>query len=190
MKLWTINGIQLVCKKTSTFYHSAFMMKYLLNALMLGFISCTKTQEDNDTISNRDFVLQASMENNAEIDFSSLAAKKAMDEGVRAFAEKTGDYHATAQAQLRGLAIGLNLFAPDSLDAEHVTLRNRLLDLSGRAFDSLYIYTRVQDYQQAIELFFEEAISGQNVELRDYAASGLTQLEAYLHQADSLANRY
>jgi putative membrane protein len=166
------------------------MAKYLLNALVIAFISCTKTQEDDDAFSNEEFVLQTSMANMAEIDISNLAAKKAIDDGVRAFAEKITEYHTTAQAQLRGLAIGLNLFAPDLLDAEHMTLRNRLLDLSGRAFDSLYIHTRRGDYQKTIDLLFREMLTGENDQLRDYSASLLPRLEVYLHQADSLANTY
>jgi putative membrane protein len=166
------------------------MAKYLLNVVVIGLISCTKTQEDHDVISNQGFVLQASLANTAEIDIGSLAAKKAMDEGVRAFAEKITEYHTGTEAQLRGLTIGLNLFAPDSLDAQHITLRNQLLDLSGRSFDSLYIHTRVGDYQDAINLLFQEMLNGENEQLRDYSASLLPSFEAYLHQADSLATKY
>ena len=166
------------------------MTKYLLNALILGFISCTKTQEDGDTISNKDFVLQVSIVNNAEIDIGSLAAKKAIDEGVSAFAKTITEYHTAAQAQLKSLAVSLSLFAPDSLDGEHIILKNQLLDLSGHAFDSLYIHTRVQDYRQAVKLFFEEMMTGQNEQLRDYSASVFPELELYLHQADSLAKKY
>ena len=86
--------------------------------------------------------------------------------------------------------MGLNLVTADSLDAEHVSLRNQLLDLSGHAFDSLYIHTRVQDYRQASKLFFEEMINGRNSQLKDYSASVLPQLEVYLHRADSLASKY
>jgi predicted outer membrane protein len=82
------------------------------------------------------------------------------------------------------------LAAADSMDAQHVLLRNQLLGLSGRTFDSVYIHTRVQDYQQATKLFFQEVITGESSQLKDYSASVLAQLEVYLHQADSLVAKY
>jgi putative membrane protein len=167
------------------------MKKCLWTGTMIfTFISCTKVTEDNDAMSNKDFVLRASIVNNVETEVGSLAAKKAMDDGVRAFAERITDYHSTAQAHLRNLAIGLNVFAPDSIDAEHMTLKNQLLGLSDRAFDSLYIHTRLDDYHSAINLLFQEMLTGENEQLRDYSASLLPTLEVYLHQADSLANKY
>ena len=166
------------------------MTKYLLIALIPCFISCTKTQEDHDAMSNEDFVLQASFMNSTEIDIGDLATTKGVDEGVKAFAQRSAGYHRAAQSQLKSLAVGLNLFAVDSLDAQHILLRNQLLDLSGRSFDSLYMRTRVQDYRQAIKLFFDEMITGQNEQLRNYSASVLPQLEVYLQQADSLLDKY
>ena len=166
------------------------MTKYVLLAIILTLISCTKIREDDDVISDEDFVLQASVVNTTEIDIGGLASTKGINEGIKAFSQSTSGYHNAIQNQLKKIATTLNLAAPDSLDARHTALKNQLLDLSGRAFDSLYIHTRVQDYRQATELFFHEMISGQNSHLKEYSASILPQLEAYLHQADSLVADY
>jgi putative membrane protein len=166
------------------------MTKYLLPALILTFISCTKTREDPDAISDKDFVLQASVVNTTEIDIGSLASAKGMDEGIRAFGQNITAYHEAMQSQLKSLAVTLNLATTDSLDEQHIVLRNQLLDLSGRAFDSLYILSRARDYHQASQLFFEEMITGQNSQLKNYSASALPQLELYSRQADSLLAKY
>jgi len=160
------------------------------SSVIFLFVNCTKVTEDGDVMSNEDFVLQASVVNSAEMDIGSLANTRGINEGVKAFAQSVAAYHEAAQSQLRNLAIGLNLLTADSLDAQHIILRNQLLNLAGRAFDSLYIHTQVQDYEQATKLFFQEVISGQSSQLRNYSASILPQLEAYLHQADSLAAEY
>jgi predicted outer membrane protein len=165
------------------------MTKYLLAAILLS-IGCTKTEEDYDALSNADFVLQTSLMNTADIDISNLAATNGVDKGVRALAQTIMAYHETAQNELKRLAIGLNLVAVDSLDAEHILLKNQLLDLSGHACDSIYIHTRVQDYHRATQLFFQEIITGQNEQLREYSQSILPQVEFYLQEADSLANNY
>jgi putative membrane protein len=166
------------------------MTKYLLAAVILSFISCTKTRDDYDTGADEDFVLQASVANTIETELGIVAANNGIDEGVKAFAQNTSTYHKQAQTQLKSLAMTLNLAAADSMDEQHVLLRNQLLNLSGRAFDSVYIHTRVQDYQQATKLFFQEVITGESSQLKDYSASVLAQLEVYLHQADSLVAKY
>jgi len=166
------------------------MTKYLLPAVILAFISCTKSREDYDATSDEDFILQASVVNTTEIDIGNLVPAKGIDEGIKAFGQNTTRYHKQIQTQLKGIAMTLNLDTADSMDLQHILLRNQLLNLSGRAFDSLYIHTRVQDYQQATKLFFQEVITGQSSQLRDYSASILAQLEVYLHQADSLVAKY
>jgi putative membrane protein len=166
------------------------MTKFLFYALILGLFSCTKTQGDHDAISDQVFIDQASVVNKTEIDLGNVESTKGNDEALRAFAQNIAGYHKQVQIQLMTLALGLNLVAADSMDTEHTILKNQLLDLSGRSLDSLYIHTRVQDYHAASKLFFEEMITGQNSQLRDYSASVLPQLEAYLHQADSLVAQY
>jgi len=166
------------------------MTKYLIPAAILTFVGCTKTQEYRDAISDEDFVQQASVVNTTEIDIGGLGTIRANDEGITEFAQMIAGYHKDEQNQLKRLASGLNLVATDSLDAQHIMLENQLLDLSGRSFDSIYIHTRVQDYREAVQLFFQEMISGQNDQLREYSASVLPQVESYLHLADSLSSKY
>lgn len=166
----------------------------MLVALPVTLSCCS--DDDNDDYGNfvsqndRDFVMKAAMSNRAEISAGELAATKARDVSVKSFGSMMVMHHGEAREQLRQLASDLSLYAPDSLDAEHVALAQQLQTLEGRSFDSMYIHSQVKDHQVAIALFESEASSGNNERIRTWAAGMLPRLKMHLHQSDSLANGY
>jgi putative membrane protein len=169
-------------------------VKTLLLAIGASAIlfACDKDDDDDEGYNNTDqnFAMMAGISNFAEIDAGQTASTKGESAGVRQFGSMMVADHTTAQDELQSIAAGLRLYAPDSLDATHVALKQKLATLSGRAFDSVYIHSQVTDHQNAINLFELEVNSGQNGKLREYAASKLPHLEMHLHHADSLANLY
>lgn len=170
------------------------MKKYLWSLLALFvLLSCDKDDDDNDRDLNqtdRNFTTKATMANFAEIDAGQLAATKATEMGIRMFGQMMVTDHTTAKAELKNIAMSLGLYAPDSLDAEHVALKNQLMAATGREFDSIYIHSQVKDHQAAIALFELQRMNGDNEQLRDYAEETLPHLQHHLHMADSLANYY
>lgn len=166
------------------------MTRFLWSSVIFILIGCTKSGDDHDEISDKDFVLLASMTNSAAVKIGSLAVTNAASTGVRNFSQTITGYHAAAQDQLNTLAMELNLYAPDSLDAKHINIKNQLADLSGRRFDSAYVHNLVEDYETAIGLFLEEAMAGEDQTLRNYAESVLPNLQMFLQHADSLASQY
>jgi putative membrane protein len=165
------------------------MKKYLLSIMAACIIwSCNKDDDDDNGTNgtDTDFVLKTSMGNTAEIDAGQLAATKGLNTGVRMFGQMMVTDHNLANTRLDSIALNLSLHAPDSLDAEHVALKSKLMSLSGRAFDSVYITSQVADHQKTIALFENEADKGKNGQLRNYANSLLPNLRMHLHMADSL----
>lgn len=172
------------------------MKNYLVGCLLAAalFTGCDKDDDDaNDTDVNnldREFVLKASMANTAEIDAGQLAAANGTNEGIISFGQMMVTDHSAAKTDLQNIAADLQLYAPDSLDERHVMLKAQLMTLSGRAFDSVYIHSQVQDHQEAIALFEREADDGDNDRLENYARSLLPHLRNHLRVADSLAAFY
>ncbi|RYY10306.1 MAG: DUF4142 domain-containing protein [Chitinophagaceae bacterium] len=166
------------------------LMAFLAISVMSG---CDKDDDDdqnNISTNDRDFTMKANMANHAEVDAGQLAATKGMEAGVRDFGAHMVADHTTAKLELKDIATSLGVYAPDSLDAEHVQLKAQLMLLSGRAFDSVYIHSQVKDHQKAIALFEAQAGSGENRRLIDYANKQLPHLRMHLHTADSLAAEY
>jgi putative membrane protein len=167
------------------------MKKYVLIAVTaLLFLSCDKNDDNDVNNTDRDFTMKASMGNTAEVDAGQSASVKGTDAGVRMFGQMMVTDHTDAETQLKALASSFSLSAPDSIDAAHVALKTQLMSLSGRAYDSVYIKSQVQDHQTTISLFENEVNNGNNQQLINHANTLLPKLRMHKHMADSLANYY
>jgi putative membrane protein len=172
------------------------MKKYVTASLCAAVIfwSCDKNDDNNNNntdINNtdRNFTLQASMSNFAEVDAGQAAASKGST-AVAAFGQMMVTDHTMAQAMLDSIASSYTLAAPDSLDAEHAALKTQLAALTGRSFDSVYIHSQVNDHQKAIDLFNDEVSNGHNYQLTNYASSLLPKLQMHLQMADSVSTGF
>jgi len=173
-------------------------MKLRLLALALAtvcFTGCDDDDDDNNpgeiNSTDRDFAMRAAMSNFAEIGAGQLASTKATEPGVADYGEMMVTDHTDALQDLRDITNNLGLYAPDSLDAAHVTLMQQLNDAAtGREFDSIYIHSQVADHQAAIQLFQNQVANGNNAQLRNYASTLLPNLNLHFERADSISNHY
>jgi putative membrane protein len=168
-------------------------MKIRVCILTMVVLSYACSKSDDTTITSemdRSFILQASMGNKAEIDAGQTASAKATDAGIKSFGQMMVTDHSDALSKLKTVAGSLGAYAPDSLDAEHVALKNQLASATGRAFDSIYIWAQVKDHQKTIVLFETEISSGNHTEVVAYANNTLPHLRHHLQQADSLSKKY
>jgi len=165
------------------------MKKYIAAISMLVIVCSCNKDDDNRDINNvdRDFVMRASMANTAEISAGRLAAAHGSTAVVRSFGQMMVDDHSRAEEQLKALAVNYGLYAPDSVDAEHMAEKDRLMLLSGEAFDSTYINAQVKDHRTTIELFATEISYGNNWDIRGYANTAMPMLNKHLRMADSIA---
>ncbi len=162
---------------------------------LVMFASCDKNDDDNNnssTINGMDssFTTMAAMGNYAEISASKLADSISTDAGILEFANKMIADHQKAQDSLQLIAGQLGLYAPDSLDAEHVMKAAMLRMLSGTAFDSAYIHAQVADHDKTISLLQDEKNNGKNSSLKLYVDTYLPAVEMHSEMADSLAVKY
>jgi putative membrane protein len=161
-------------------------------AVSLVVAGCDKDDDDENSVNqtDRDFAKMAAMSNFAEIDAGQTASAKAQSNGVKQFGAMMVTDHTAASQELKPLAASQGLYAPDSLDAEHVALKAQLATLTGRPFDSVYVHSQVKDHNVAISLFQNEADNGQHKDLRNFAIKTLPKLHMHKHHADSLANLF
>lgn len=166
MKKWTIAGS--VC-------------------LMASLVACDKdddTNNVNDT--DRNYVVMASISNNAEIMAGQLAAGKASNAAVKMFGQHMVDEHGPAQQDLRNRASAVGLSVADTVDAEHKALMARLSSLSGYSFDTAYINSQLKDHAKTVDLFNTEINGGNNQQLRSYAQQYLPHIQMHYAKADSI----
>lgn len=173
-------------------------MKITSKNLLLGIsaslllFACDKN-DDNKSVNalnaqDRTFMLQTSLANTAETGAGALANSSGDNQMVKDYGQDMVTDHTTAQTELKSLGTDLGVSTPDSVDAKHQHLKDTLMTLSGRAFDSIYIMSQIADHQAVIDQFDEEVSSGSKTEVINYANKYLPKLQMHLELADSIAN--
>lgn len=172
------------------------MRKHLM-ILCTAFVlfSCVKKNEDNNNGAelsdiDKEFISKAGMANVAEIQIGELAIGQASDVTVRNFARDMVNDYTQFHQQLRVLANANGQTAPEAMDGDHESLKNRLMGLSGREFDSTYIKNQVLDHQNNIALYQIEVDAGANGDVRNFASAMLSQLRTRLQRAETLAESF
>jgi putative membrane protein len=139
------------------------------------------------SVTPEEFAKQAAVIGKAEIELGQLAMQRTTDTDVRRFAQKMVKDHAAADAKLKKIAAQENLTLPQSLDAEHQAVKQKLSGLSGDAFDAEYKKVMAKGHDKAVALFQSAAQTPQMPDdLKEFAASTLPTLEQHKDMAHSL----
>jgi putative membrane protein len=72
------------------------------------------------------------------------------------------------------------------LDQQHAALLQQLQAANGAEFDRLYVRQQVQAHQQAVDMFRNYSQSGDNPQLKQWAARTLPALQEHLQMAQKL----
>ena len=161
----------------------------LLTSIMLAFSACNNDDDEPTNPVNeqdRNFALNATYSNLAEIQMGQLAAAEATNESVEDFAEMMVTDHTTAQNQLSNLAESLDIAIPDTLTNEDQAIQAQLTALEGTRFDSAYISSQVVAQQKAQQIFQTQINQGLNPQLKEYAANTLVHIVTHLERATEL----
>jgi putative membrane protein len=161
----------------------------LLGMLLIGFTSCNDDEDspgEKVSAQDREFAVQATYSNLAEIALGQIALSETEDESVRQFAQMMVTDHTKAQDELRYLAESFNLEIPDTLNREQQVLYEELEQLQGYSLDSAYISSQVAAHQEAQQVFQKEVDQGENPDIVKYASSNLPLITAHLTQAMEL----
>jgi putative membrane protein len=147
-----------------------------------------KTNATSRTVTPQSFASQAAIIGKAEIELGQLAAQNSQDDDVRKFAQQMVKDHKAADAKLKKIATQENLQLPQSLDAEHEALKQKLSGLKGEAFDREYAKAMAKGHDKAVALFEAASQASQMpAELKEFAASTLPTLKEHDEMAHSLS---
>jgi putative membrane protein len=173
----------LLKKNMKTFWSWALAMTFLVA------IACD--DDDNDSAStlqqaDRDFVLNASEANLAEIQLGTLAGSKSGTSAVNDFGDMMASEHQTALDELESIADLKNATMTRQLSSEHQQLQEKLMSMDGFAFDTAYMNSQIKDHQKAIALFQTEISNGKDQQVKEYARKYLPHIQMHHHKADSI----
>jgi putative membrane protein len=159
---------------------------------VVALSGCSKKEEDAAIINPQDksILIIASASNAAEIVLGQLAADSSQTPAIKEFGQMMVSDHTNAETGLTSIASKYGVSVPGALNADHEKLRQDLLALKGRAFDSLYIHSQVADHLDAVIQFQTAHDLGNNLELSTYITNTLPTLQQHLQHAQALAQDY
>jgi putative membrane protein len=141
-------------------------------------------------VTPQSFASQAAVIGKAEIELGQIALKNTQDANVRTYAQRMVKDHSAADKKLQAIAAKENLQLPQSLDAEHESLKAKLQGLKGEDFDRAYVQAMAKGHDKAVALFESASQQPQMPdELKQFAASTLQTLEQHQEMAHSLREK-
>lgn len=138
--------------------------------------------------SDPEFVEKAASGGMMEVQLGEYASKNAANPDVRAFGQRMAADHAKANQELKTLARKHGITVPSEMSEEHHEMHDRLMKLKGPEFDRAYMDAMVEDHQDDVEAFREEAKEGQS-DVDRWAAKTVPTLEQHLQQARDIHQR-
>jgi putative membrane protein len=186
------------------------MKRFGLVLLILMVVSCKRTESDTavatstDTVpaataapANTDtstvppgdlaFATTASMANLYEIESGRLALEKATGAAYKELAQTMVTQHTEIGDSYKPIAEKQGLPMPSTLEGEFKTLYDQLVATpGGTAFDAQYRQQMINTHTSAVSLFQNEATTGQDGELKAFAAQWLPTIQHHLEMAQAL----
>lgn len=146
--------------------------------------------QSRSTIStlDRQFASQAAEAGLAEVQMGQLAVERASNDEVKEYAQEMIQEHTQANNELKQLAAQKGITLPQTLNQQHQTAKANLSNLSGEAFDRAYMDLMKQDHAKVVSLFQQQANQGQDLDLKNWAAKTLPNLQEHNQMAQSVEN--
>jgi putative membrane protein len=149
----------------------------LAGAVMIGLAAAPVFAADEA------WVMKIAKGGMAEVELGKLAAEKGSSDAVKQFGQRMVDDHSKANDELKALAESKKITLSAEIAPEDKTLRDRLMKLSGPAFDQAYMKAMLNDHLKDVSEFRTESRSGKDPDVKAWAAKTLPTLEEHLKMA-------
>jgi putative membrane protein len=144
-----------------------------------------------DTVGASDlqqFVNQAAMAGNAEVQLGQLAIERAVNRDVKQFAEMMVRDHTKGNDELKQALAPHNVPIPTALDSKHQELMDKLRGTAGAEFDREYMVAMVEGHEDVKDLLEGRARRGDSRNANNTAATGASA--DHSQQAEIAVNQW
>ena len=154
--------------------------------LALGLlVPCAKAQT---ALSGADinFILAAAQGGMTEVKLGELASTSGVRDVVKSFGQMMVKDHTAINDDLKALAAQKGVTLPDSLNAKHQAMVDKLSALTGSAFDDAYIKGMIKAHQKDAKAFKAEAAATQDADIKSFLDKSIPIVEAHLQHVSAM----
>lgn len=135
---------------------------------------------------DKNFMKQAAIGNEAEIQLGQMAQSKASNPAVKSFGQRMIKDHSSADDKLKNIAESQHISLPVELDPKHKDEAAALSRLSGAQFDKAYMKLMVQEHTHDVNQFKKEASDAHDPTVQQFAKATLPVLQSHLNEAQQV----
>ena len=138
------------------------------------------------TTADQDFILAAAQGGMTEVKLGELAGQKGTRADVKEFGQMMVKDHTAINNDMKALAAQKGVMLPDSLDAEHQAMVDKMSALTGAAFDDAYINGMIKAHTKDAKAFKAEAAATKDVDIKSFLDKSIPVVEAHLQHVTAL----
>ena len=174
----TDQATSLSLKRTAN--HATTGMGIIMVTLGLLFtIPCAQAQT-MPSPADKDFILAAAQGGMTEVKLGELAAQKGMRDDVKAFGQMMVKDHSAINDDLKALAAQKGIALPDSLNAKHQLMVEKLAALTGAEFDDAYIANMIKDHKMDAKEFQAESVATKDSDIKSFVDKSIPVVTQHL----------
>ncbi len=151
-----------------------------------GFLISTATAATPISMADTNFILAAAQGGMTEVKLGELAATNGMHDNVKHFGQMMVKDHTAINDDLKALAVQKGVTLPDSLDAKHEAMVDKLTALTGSEFDDAYIKGMIKAHQKDAKAFKTEADVTQDAAIKNFLDKSIPIVEAHLQHIQAM----
>jgi putative membrane protein len=129
---------------------------------------------------DKDFILAAAQGGMTEVKLGELAAQKGLRDDVKAFGQMMVKDHSAINADLKALAAQKSVTLPDSLDAKHQKMVDKMSARTGSAFDDAYIAGMIKDHKQDAKEFKAKSGETKDADIKTFVDKSIPVVSEHL----------
>jgi putative membrane protein len=154
--------------------------------LAVGLMVPSANAETTISMADTNFILAAAQGGMTEVKLGELAATNGMRDDVKNFGQMMVKDHTAINDDLKALAAQKGVTLPDSLDAKHQAMVDKLTALTGSEFDDAYIAGMIKAHQKDAKAFKAEAAATQDADIKSFLDKSIPIVEAHLEHIKAM----
>jgi putative membrane protein len=159
-----------------------------MTLLAVGLLIAVPGANAATTVStaDQDFILAAAQGGMTEVKLGELAAQNGKRDDVKAFGQMMVKDHTAINDDLKALAAQKGVTLPDSLDAKHQGMVDKIAALTGSEFDDAYIAAMIKAHQQDAKAFKAESAATQDADIKSFLDKSIPVVDAHLQHVTAM----
>jgi len=148
----------------------------------VGFMIAVPRANAAPTVCTKDcnFIQAAAQGGMTEVKLGELAASTGHRDDVKQFGQRMVKEHGGINDDLKALAAQKGVTLPESLDAEHQGMVDKMSALSGSDFDNAYIAGMVKDHKTDAKAFKAESSATKDTDIKGFVDKTIPVVNEHL----------